>query len=115
MTAPAHLAAAADALEAAGCQVDRGELAGLAWFTVALPFDDDVDELQVGVHPLIDGALLVSACRRYRVVPEWTESMRDVATLVASFHYWNDSVSSALEPMMEVAEDWLREPDPELG
>lgn len=109
MGAPAHLVAAAEALEAAGCQVEVTEFNGLAWFTVALPFDADVPELQIGTHPLIDGALLVSASRRFRVVPEWTETMRDVATLVASFHYWNDSVASALEPMFEV------EVDPELG
>lgn len=105
-TAPAHLVAAAEALEAAGCQVDLTEFNGLAWFTVALA-DEDVPELQVGTHPIIEGALTVSASRRHHVVPVWIETMRDVETLVASFQFWNDGVASALEPMMELAADEL--------
>lgn len=107
MGAPAHLVAAAEALEAAGCDVTTHGTGGLWFLTLALPYDDDVAELQIGTHPLIGGALLVSACRPYLVVPEWTETMADVATLVRSFHYWNDAVSSALEPMMELDEGWV--------
>jgi hypothetical protein len=106
-TAPSNLTTLAAEMTTAGW-VAALEMMGAGRFAVLvdIPFDDDVTHLLI-TEAEDDGAeFTVGAYTAEGSDPVWLEDFKSTPVLLASALYWNDSVSSATEPMMELTEDW---------